>query len=136
MTDALELFASRFTPPEPPPGGAGASLRSVCIPSLTGSSDAFLALSLATGAAACERRGGVRQPRIVLAVTPGLPDADRLTDDLRLLSQKKKLLKKRKKKLLTRRIRTARLKRRRSFRENPRRSLSIFRMVNTRSMLS
>jgi len=72
MKAALELFSSRFTPPLPAEGGA------VCLSSLTGSADAFLALALAA-------RGGQR-PRLVLAVTPGLPDADRLADDLRILA--------------------------------------------------
>ncbi len=70
MKDALKLFASRFTPPSLKEGGA------VCISSLTGCADAFLALSLTEG------------PRLVLAVTPGLPDADRLSDDLATLSAK------------------------------------------------
>ena len=70
MKRALELFASRFAPPGDSPRGAFA------LSSLTGAADAFLALTLASG----------DSPRIVLAVTPGLPDADRLTDDLRLLT--------------------------------------------------
>ena len=70
MKDARQLFASRFTPPGLATGGA------VSISALTGSADAFLAWSLA----ACE------SPRLVLAVTPGIPDADRLADDLRLLT--------------------------------------------------
>ena len=68
MKSALELFASRFTPPSLAEGGA------VAISSLTGSADAFLALALADDS------------RFVLAVTPGLPDADRLADDLRILT--------------------------------------------------
>ena len=68
MKDALELFSSRFSPPSPKEGGA------VAISSLTGASDAFLALSLSNG------------PRLVLAATPGIPDADRLADDLHTLS--------------------------------------------------
>jgi transcription-repair coupling factor (superfamily II helicase) len=68
MKDALELFASRFTPPGLSSGGA------VAISSLTGGSDAFAALSIALDG-----------PRVVLAVTPGLPDADRLADDIRLV---------------------------------------------------
>ena len=71
MKDALSIFASHFTPPQGVSGGA----KSLCIPSLTGSSDAFLALTLA-------------ENRVALAITPGLPDADRLADDLRLLSAK------------------------------------------------
>ena len=71
MKDALSIFASHFTPPR---GKSGEALP-FCIPSLTGSADAFLALTLANG-------------RVVLAITPGLPDADRLSDDLRLLSAK------------------------------------------------
>ena len=68
MKDALELFSSRFSPPSPTEGGA------VAISSLTGAADAFLALALTKGS------------RLVLAATPGLPDADRLSDDLRVLS--------------------------------------------------
>ena len=67
---ALKIFASQFTPPGLAAGGA------VAIPSLTGSADAFLALTLAADA------------RLVLAITPGLPDADRLADDLQLLTAK------------------------------------------------
>ena len=67
--DAIKLFASHFTPPGLSAGGA------VAISSLTGGADAFAALSLAENGT-----------RVVLAVTPGLPDADRLADDLRLLS--------------------------------------------------
>ena len=68
MKDALELFSSRFSPPSPTEGGA------VAISSLTGAADAFLALALSKGS------------RLVLAATSGLPDADRLSDDLRVLS--------------------------------------------------
>ena len=68
MKDALELFASRFAPPSLKEGGA------VAISSLTGAADAFLALALTKGS------------RLVLAATPGLPDADRLADDLHTLS--------------------------------------------------
>ena len=68
MKDALELFASRFAPPSLKEGGA------MAISSLTGAADAFLALALSKGL------------RLVLAATPGLPDADRLSDDLRVLS--------------------------------------------------
>ena len=71
MKDALSIFASRFTPPL---GKSGEAVP-FCIPSLTGSADAFLALTLA-------------EKQVVLAVTPGLPDADRLADDLKLLSAK------------------------------------------------
>lgn len=67
---AVGTFASRFTPPGPKSGGA------VSISSLTGSADAFLALSLSHGA------------RLVLAVTPGIPCADRLVDDLMVLTAK------------------------------------------------
>lgn len=71
MKDALSIFASHFTPPR----GKSGEASSFCIPSLTGSSDAFLALTLA-------------ENRVVLAITPGLPDADRLADDLRILTSK------------------------------------------------
>ena len=69
MKTARELFASYFALPGGASGGGG----SLCIPSLTGASDAFLAVTLA-------------RERLVLAVTPGLPDADRLADDLRLVA--------------------------------------------------
>ena len=70
MQNALELFASRFTPPR----GKNGEALSVCIPSLTGSADAFLALTL------------TRDDRLILAITPGQPEADRLADDLKILS--------------------------------------------------
>ena len=64
--DALRLFAAQFTPPAQTGGG-------VAIPSLTGAADAFLAAALA-------------QPNhLVLAITPGIPEADRLADDLHTL---------------------------------------------------
>ena len=69
MSDAREIFASCFSPPGWESGGGG----SFCIPSLTGAADAFLALALAKN-------------RVVLAVTPGLPSADRLGEDLRILA--------------------------------------------------
>lgn len=72
MKDALEIFASKFTPPVEKSGRMG----SFCIPSLTGAADAFLALTLAQSSV----------PRVILAITPGIPDADRLTDDLKILS--------------------------------------------------
>ena len=68
MKSAIELFASRFAPPALENGGA------VSVSSLTGSADAFLALALAGDS------------KFVLAVTPGLPDADRLADDLGILA--------------------------------------------------
>ena len=74
MEKALEIFASRFTPPGVDAGGPGRS--AICIPSPTGSADAFLATTLAT------------RPALVLAITPGIPDAERLADDLRLLTAK------------------------------------------------
>lgn len=64
--EALGLFAERFFS-SVPPGTADAA-----VPSATGASAAFLALALA-------RRGG---PRAVLAVAPGMPDADRLAADV------------------------------------------------------
>ncbi len=106
MKEALDRFASLFTPPGPVPTGQGGPVPSssaptpsgpvptsldpniqgsvpkirgpvptISIPSLTGSADAFLAATLAQPA------------RLVLAVTPGLPEADRLVDDLRILAQ-------------------------------------------------
>ena len=94
MLDALEIFASRFTPPGSVPGGLPGSVPisqqgsvpAICIPSLTGASDAFLAVAMATGAVFGQSDAKEHNPRIVLAVTPGLPDADRLADDLRVLT--------------------------------------------------
>jgi len=71
MKDARQLFASSFAPPGWESGGG----KCVCIPSLTGSADAFLALTLADN-------------RVVLAITPGIPAADRLSDDLCILAGK------------------------------------------------
>ncbi len=78
MTDAIGRFSSLFTP-----GGTFAGARSVS--SLTGAADAFAALALTE---LMPTQGCVGPQRVVLAVTPGLPDADRLTDDLRLLTAK------------------------------------------------
>ena len=83
MKDALSIFASHFTPP----WGKSGEAQSICIPSLTGSSDAFLALTLANDERE-EGRGKREEGKIVLAITPGLPDADRLADDLRILTSK------------------------------------------------
>ena len=82
MQDALIRFASHFNPPQPPAGEAV----SLCLPSLTGSADAFMALTLALA-----NRTQAPAVKVVLAVTPGLPDADRLVDDLRVLTGDKKL---------------------------------------------
>ncbi|MCR5414266.1 MAG: transcription-repair coupling factor [Kiritimatiellae bacterium] len=73
MNRAVEIFAARFNP------AALLGGRAVCIPSLTGSADAFLALAMA---------GGRPAPSVVLAVTPGLPDSDRLFDDLCILGER------------------------------------------------
>ena len=86
MLDALEIFASRFTPPGSVPGGVDRSVSEICIPSLTGAADAFLALAMATDSICGKSGDERRRPRIVLAITPGLPDADRLADDLRVLT--------------------------------------------------
>ena len=81
--DALSIFASRFTPP----GAQNGEAISCCIPSLTGSADAFLALTLALGQGGEDKGQRTKDKgRLVLVVTPGLPDADRLADDLRLLT--------------------------------------------------
>lgn len=72
--DVPRLFAASFSPPGLASGGA------VGISSLTGSADAFVALAL-TKSDSLSTDG-----RLVLAVVPGLPEADRLTDDLRLLT--------------------------------------------------
>ena len=86
MQDALEIFASRFTPPGSVPGGVDGFVSEICIPSLTGAADAFLALAMATNSIGGKSGDERRRPRIVLAITPGLPDADRLADDLRVLT--------------------------------------------------
>lgn len=70
MKAAIEAFAKLFSPPGGFPGGDTA------IPSLTGGADAFLAAALA------ELNGA----RVVLAITDGLPEADRLVDDLKLIT--------------------------------------------------
>ena len=90
MKDALNIFASRLLPRGSVPGGMQESASGataflppkVCLPALTGASDAFLALTLATQA---------ESPRVILAITPGLPDADRLADDLKVLAGSKSL---------------------------------------------
>ena len=79
MKDAIELFAARFTPPAVTGGGG------VCIPSLTGSADAFLAAALAEHPPFAPDAS----PILAVAVTPGIPDADRLADDLRLLTERR-----------------------------------------------
>lgn len=71
IRDALATFASHITTPLCQ-GGA------ICISSLVGSADAFAAISIAT------MQG---DPKLVLAVTPGIPDADRLADDLRVIAK-------------------------------------------------
>ena len=68
MEKALQMFATRFAPPGAMRCGA------YCVSSLTGSAPAFAALSLA-----------LEGPRAVVVVATGLPDADRISDDLRLL---------------------------------------------------
>ncbi len=70
MDDALKVFASRISHPAFFSGG------SVALSSLTGSADAFLALALSAA----------YSPRVVVAVTEGLPSADRLFDNLTLLA--------------------------------------------------
>ena len=83
MKDAIELFASRFAPPALTRGGA------LAISSLTGSADAFLALALAEHSPSDPPKPQSPAPRLVLAVVPGIPDADRLTDDLRILTERR-----------------------------------------------
>ena len=81
MKDALSIFASNFAPP----GWKSREAASLCIPSLTGSADAFLALAMATHGEDFRRE---TRDKVVLAITPGLPDADRLADDLKILTSK------------------------------------------------
>ncbi len=88
MLGALQLFASRLTPPGGIFGGR------VALPSLTGSADAFLALSLFHLSSPSPTPPPPPPPTpppspshsLVLAITPGIPDAERLADDLTLLT--------------------------------------------------
>jgi len=70
MQRAKELFAAKFTPPAEFPRGG------IALPSLTGSAKSFLAAALAEGETA----------RVVLVVTPGIPEAESIFDDLKLLT--------------------------------------------------
>ena len=74
MADALSLFASSFAPPVGLTGGGART--ALAIPSLTGSAGAFLAATLAASG----------EDRLVLAVTPGIPDAEKLAADLEALA--------------------------------------------------
>ncbi len=76
MNDALKHFSRSFLPP------GGITEGEVAISSLTGCADAFLALYLATNP----------KPRVVLAITDGLPLSDRLVDDLKLLSSQREII--------------------------------------------
>ena len=78
MEKALNLFTSRFSPPGLEGGGE------ICVPSLTGCAGAFAALALCMPRENSDGKAGV-----ILAVTPGLPEADRLADDLRTLTGQK-----------------------------------------------
>ena len=71
IKNALRIFASRFLPRVDSVRGG------VALPPLTGCSGAFAAISLAGGALFDDR-----PCRIVVAVAPGLPEAERLADDL------------------------------------------------------
>lgn len=71
VSGAIDVFSERFFGLSP---GAGAGGCAVAAP--VGASNAFLALALA-------RRGA---PRTVLAVADGIPAAERLADDLQILS--------------------------------------------------
>ena len=79
MIEALEIFSRLFSPPRLPAKG------SLSMASLVGAADAFLAATLATKADLVD---GCDAPRVVLALTPGLPEADRLADDLQLITAK------------------------------------------------
>ena len=68
LKNAFEFFRKAL----PTDGGAYA------LPSLTGSADVILAAALALGEG--------DRPRLALAVTPGIPDAERLADDLAVLT--------------------------------------------------
>lgn len=75
MRTALEIFSAAWSACLPRPLSEGA----VAISSLTGAADAFLAAMLAQDG---------NTPRVLLALTAGLPDAERLTDDLRLVTER------------------------------------------------
>ncbi len=82
MKEAIKAFSRIFSTPGVFSDGAGfCAQNSVCVPSLTGSADAFLAAAMAG-------EGTEDPPRTVLAVTPGIPDAERLSEDLRVLGVK------------------------------------------------
>ena len=82
MKEAIKAFSRIFSTPGVFSDGAGFfAQNSVCVPSLTGSADAFLAAAMAG-------EGTEDPPRTVLAVTPGIPDAERLSEDLRVLGVK------------------------------------------------
>ena len=76
--EAINLFSSPFSPPGLEGGGE------VCVPSLTGCAGAFAALSLSLPQKNADDKAGV-----TLVVTSGLPEADRLADDLRILTGQK-----------------------------------------------
>ena len=76
--DVLRAFAAQFVPPSGFAAVGPEAVPAICLSALTGAADALLAATL-TGAA----EAGAH---VVLAIVPGLPDADRLADDLRVLA--------------------------------------------------
>lgn len=75
MRNALDEFSAAWSASLPHPLTEG----DIAISSLTGAADAFLAAHLAKDG---------NTPRVVLALTAGLPEAERLTDDLRLVTER------------------------------------------------
>lgn len=73
---ALDVFARDVS------SGGGLPDGKSAVSALTGASDAFLAVHLALSGPAA---------RIVLAVTPGIPDAERLAEDLGMIAGRKEL---------------------------------------------
>ena len=85
MVAPIQAFQRLFTPPGDSPGGR------LAIPSLTGAADAFLAAALtkkrlSTDDERLAESQDLHQETCVLAITPGIPDTDRLLDDLRIVT--------------------------------------------------
>ena len=75
MKKALEIFASSFL------REIGGRPGDVALPPLAGAAGAFAAVSLARPPA------GGGEARLVLAVTPGIPESERLADDIAVISR-------------------------------------------------
>ena len=79
IEEALGFFSRAFA----------SATREVSIPSLTGSADAFLALALANSSIRRFVDSSIPEgtvPKVILVTTPGIPEAERIADDLRTIS--------------------------------------------------